>query len=253
MHKKLLMITLLTVPASTVFASPVTFAQAFQLSSNNELTIQNTGGTVTVSSTGHTDNFIFLVGGTPFGVATPVLADFTLNATSTQLGACGSATCPNADSFTEQGFVGSFSYTVATPGAYFGMTLLAGTFSVTATPTNSGGTLNEHIGASDGGYSGSQTGSNPNGIVFSSDFLNFGGVFNEAGSWGFSAGAPAFAVNPTAGQQTLPFDGQAFTDSIVGTFSSEPAPSSSPEPATMAIMGSALIGLGLLGRKRLSR
>jgi hypothetical protein len=40
---------------------------------------------------------------------------------------------------------------------------------------------------------------------------------------------------------------------LVGTFAATQAPSGAPEPATMALLGSALIGLGIIGRKRFSR
>src|SRR4051794_22332883 len=95
--------------ATTAMATPTNFASVGQTNGNPQFTILNSGGTVAINATGQ-DLFTFFVGGTPFGG--PVLANFTLHATSTQLGACGTIGCPNGDSFTEQGFSGSFSYIV---------------------------------------------------------------------------------------------------------------------------------------------
>ena len=40
---------------------------------------------------------------------------------------------------------------------------------------------------------------------------------------------------------------------IVATFTADSIQSKVPEPVTMALLGSALIGLGLFGRKRFTR
>jgi hypothetical protein len=234
---------------NTAFAIPTTFAQTTQFTSSPQLTIMNNGVTTLVTGSGQ-DFFTFLVGGTPFG--NPVLANFTLNASSTSNGSCGTAGCPNGDSFTQQGFTGSFQYIVAA-GPFLGMNLLSGTFNTSATPANSGGTVSQSVGGTGGSYLASQTGSNPTAVVFSSDFLNFAGVSLETGAWGLSALSPNFAVNGTGTGAAL---GTTFSGAQVATFSSEPPPTAgnaAPEPATMVLMGAALVGLGMIGKKRLAR
>jgi hypothetical protein len=242
------------------FAAPVTFAQYLQANNNQDFSVvtTNLGGgnfSVTVTASGLI-NFTYLVPTLFDGAAQAANLSFT--ATSTFTGNCAGVTdttcTQNGDPYTETGFAGSFSITRTTP--FGGLSnLLSGTFNMLPVgnpnrPT-SGGHISSTIGGSGATYEATQTATNPTQIVFASDFLNFAGVSLEDGTFSMSSVAPPFGVQGNTGNS----DGfpNGFTAAASGTFSSAPAPTGSPEPVTTVLLGSALVGLGLLGRKRFAR
>jgi hypothetical protein len=229
----------------------VVFADVGQVGSATQFTIQNNGTSVSVNGTGQ-DDFTFIVAGTPFSGG-PVLADFTLDATSISSGACGSLTCPTGDTFTEQGFTGSFQYTVAytvANGPDAGGVLLSGTFSTNATPTNSGASIDSTVNGTGGDFSSSDGPSNLTAIVMNSAYVSFSGTTVETADWAFSGLTPEFEVDPTSNGLTFPQSGTAFDTSTVATFSSQLAPSAVPEPGTLALLGFSLAAIGLVRRRK---
>jgi hypothetical protein len=225
----------LALAAGSATASTITFAQYFQFGGPpDQWALSTVGSTTTLtgnSFAGSPDFFAFMV---PTSLGAPVqteFATFSFSATSTALGNCAT-NCSLGDPFTQSGFSGSFSFTEV-GGVDPGANLLTGTFT-------SIGTLNADIGGSGATFLATDV----NQINLTSAFLTLNQP--EDASFSLSSVNPAFGITEGPTDQGRP-DG--FSASGDGTFSDA---SSTPEPATFAMIGGGLLGLGLLRRKKLS-
>jgi hypothetical protein len=229
--------------AGPALATPVTFAQFVQQDgAAQNWTVSTSGTTTTVTESGLAYFSFSGVSGLPF--SGPELAQFTLSATSTSLGNCG-VNCGAGDSFVQAGYSGTFSFTDA--GSMPGANLLSGTFSVTGSPATTGAQFSSHIGSSGGGFTASATAGNLNQLIFTSQYLAFVGETDESASFSLSSLIPNFATGAVVGSQADPAQGD-FKAAGSGTFSANPGPVPAPEPSTMALLGSGVLGMGFLAR-----
>ena len=237
-----LFLTMSIVPA---MAASVTFAQYVQ--SNGALqqwSVTTAGGTTTTVSASGAVSFTFSgVLGLPFAGARN--ATFTLNATSSQAGNCGVA-CGPGDSFVQPGYSGTFSFI----DTLLGTNLLSGTFAVTGSPSTTGAQFSSAIGSSGGSFNASATAGNLNQLIMTSAYLNLAGQVQENASWSLSSLIPNFATGTVTAGRAFPSAGP-FNAAGSGTFSSDPGPTATPEPASMALIGGGLLAMGLLRRKML--
>lgn len=226
-------------------ATPVTFAQFVQQNgAMQQWTVTTSGNTTTVTASGPVEFTFSGVSGLPFSGTQS--ATFSLQATSTSLGNCG-VSCGAGDSYAQAGYTGTFSFieSGSTPGA----DLLSGTFAVTGSPSTTGAQFSSHLGSSGASFDASATAGNLDQLIFTSQFLGFINETDENASWSLSSLIPNFAVaTVTNVDQAHPANG-VFDASGSGTFSSNPGPVATPEPAPLALFGTGLLGLGLVTRK----
>ena len=224
-------ITLSTITALCLLvagtAGAAQIAQFTEVNQTNDFIFTNLGSSVTFDATSMVD-FTFAPGlGTPFD-GSARLATFTLTSSSTTAGTSGGGN--DAE--------GSFSGTFTIIDFLTGTNLLSGTFGPSG-----------NANGGDGGQTATfQDSTPPNSeVVFTSDYLDFT----------VSTTQQAFAFSLSNLTPSLTLSGTGFINSAAGagtgTFSAAPLPSSdSPEPATMATIGTALIGLAMFLRKKVS-
>jgi hypothetical protein len=232
---------------SSASAAPLTFAQYFQTDgSQQQWTVSTSGSTTTVSASGAVLFLFSGVSGLPF--AGPESAVFTLTATSNEIGNCG-VSCGPGDSLVQPGYSGTFSFIDA--GTVPGANLLSGTFAVTGSPATTGAQFSSSVGGTGGSFNASSTAGNLNQLVFTSTYLSFATQTQEDASWSLSSLIPNFETGAVTSGQAFPADGP-FNAAGSGTFSSNPGPTTVPEPLTLSMVGCVLLGLGVARRKRLS-
>jgi hypothetical protein len=235
----------------SAMAGSVTFGQYFQLNgAQQQWSITTSGGTTTVQAGGAVSFDLSGVSGLPF--SGPENAIFTLNATSSTSGNC-STTCTGNDTFTQQGYSGTFSFIDNGGGFAQGSNLLSGTFAVTGIPSLTGAQFSSSLGSSGAGFNASSAVGNLSQLVFTSAYLDFVGQTQETSSFSLSSLVPNFSVGGVTvvgtSSTAFPADGP-FNASGSGTFSSNPGPSSVPEPASMGLIGGGLVALAFTARKR---
>lgn len=223
--KKLLLVGLLGL--SSAFASQL--AQYISLSQGQDYTISNVGGTKeTLVSNVDVPILFFWAAGTGLQPG-PIAAKLNFSASSTT-----GATLDASNNILEQNWSGSFSILSLT-----NQNLLSGTFGPTGLFSGNGTSASLADSAPPSAE-----------VTFTSDFLDF----TSTSQRGLSLALSNFQIggvssNLALGAGTFPITGNY---AGAGTFSATPLPLPAPEPSSLTLIGSSLIGLSMLFRRRRS-
>jgi hypothetical protein len=234
-------------------AAPITFAQFVETNGVQDWSItESTSGLTTTTTVAEAGTVYFSfqgAGAQPFGGA-PMLANFTLNATSTSLGSCNNS-CGGGDGFSQAGYSGTFSFTDGIAGSLFGSNFLSGTFAVTGSPSTTGAQFTSNLGSGNAGFTASATAGNLNQLVMTSAYVAFPiTTTQEVASFSLSSLIPNFAITTPVAVAAYPSG--SFTAAGTGTFSSNPAPLVTPEPGALVLIGGGLLGIGVMRRRKLA-
>jgi hypothetical protein len=137
----------------------------------------------------------------------------------------------------------SVYFTEALPSDVITLHNLANNANVTSTDTANGSSSAVFNGVGPSTFTlSSHTGGSPNSTIASSPFIGNGTVtLNAIGNFTGSIGGTGFAGNVGGtGAESL---------TVIYDYQYDTPPSGIPEPASMALMGGALIGLGMLGKR----